>query len=149
MSEFNPRYTEVSTLAANVRDAGVPVLNPENEAVVDVIAATDSDVDLAAWINPGILPGEELVIRNIRRSPQIVGGVDVSNKATIYLKVIEPGSRVRDINYEGFKNEAGAAATLFAFPAFSDELTFVGPALAIFRWSGTCWVLVKQNLPAA
>lgn len=118
------------------------IINPDNERIVDVQLGTDSAILLTGLVNPGEEVGDELMVRLIPRAKRINNGVDVSNKASLNLKVITPGSRIIDDNYLGF-----GRLSYFGFPAFSIEPTFVGPAIALFRWSGVAWLPVLKHLP--
>ncbi|AXQ69798.1 hypothetical protein HOU03_gp469 [Caulobacter phage CcrSC] len=137
----------IVTVPASSTDLYQPepfIINPNGEKAVDLLLGTDSAVNLAGLVRPGAEVGDELIIRLIRRASHISNGVDISNKATLTLKTLVPGSLQIDDNYLGF-----GRLSYFSFPAFSIEPNYFGPAIAIFRWTGTTWLQVVKQVPQA
>lgn len=129
------------TVPATATDSTLgPTLNLNQEPAVDMIAGTDSAVTLIAWLNPGLFVGQELSVRMIRRTGSVSGGVDAGNKAVIRLKVLNPETRMQDLNYIGFPN-----ATLFDFPAFPGTPYPARPQTVFFKWTGAIWAPILTN----
>jgi hypothetical protein len=144
MSEANasPPLVIVPASAVTINEPAPTILNAFDEGVVDVLLGTDAAVNLIALLRPGLKVGQELVVRHIRRAPHVVDGIEVSNKATLFLKVLTPGSLLADPNYVGFDG-----ASQFIFPSYASNPSMISPAIAFFRWSGIGWLPTFKHLP--
>ncbi len=140
----NAPIVGVPITSDSVHDDFPVILNPQNEPAVDVILGTNTDVDLVAWLRPGRVVGEELIVRNIRRTKFIDGGIDQSNKASLTLHVMVPDSLELDPDYFGF-----GQVDAYTIPSFATHLAFFGPAIVIFRWSGASWLPILEHVPTA
>ncbi len=142
-SDATPGKAKTDKLQKN--EQGVVLLSGGNPQ----IAKADGDAPVQAYI--AAMPGwksalgkqlDELIVRMIRRTGSISGGVDAGNKARIRLKVLQPGTRMKHLDYEGFDD-----ATLFDFPAFPGTPYPGKPSVVIFRWTGISWLPAITDLP--
>lgn len=129
-----------------------PVLNPNNEGVVDVMAGTDSADQLICWLNPGDKIGDELIVRFIKRTGAISGGTDSGNRASIRLKAVSPSGR-RNVSLSSFGDVTTTSIDMPAYASTSPSGVPIGDmpwpespiTLVIFKWSGQNWLPVFKT----